>query len=288
MTGSMPVTLLLSIAYAVLLIGRFLLRGRDERPGKQEEDVRIGIYQIMGSRQLQSDAAQAWSNRAGIMAVIADGIGRANTGRVCAQIAADTILDRFEPYQKLNDPAYFFRSVFFEANKRIQQTIGERRGGASTGAVFLGGGYLYYAVAGDIRIAIVRGQELIPLSRGQTMDVLAVRAYEEGKISRQDAVWSMEEKRLWNYLGQDGFHEIEICEKPILLKEGDKVLLVSKGIFEELSYREMEDILIDCASSKELAERLARAAEKKDSPQKDNGSVILIQQDGGLHEKKQF
>ncbi len=47
---------------------------------------------------------------------------------------------------------------------------------------------LHYAVAGDIKIALLRGDELIPLSRGQTLDVLAMQAYEEGRISRQDAV----------------------------------------------------------------------------------------------------
>ncbi len=87
--------------------------------------------------------------------------------------------------------------------------------------------------------------EMIPLSKGQTLDVLAAQAYEDGKISRQDTLWSMEEKKVWSYLGQDGFHEIEVCEKPVLLKPEDKVLLTSKGIFEEVSWREIEDILVE-------------------------------------------
>lgn len=171
----------------------------------------------------------------------------------------------------------FFRTSFLEANQRIQRTIGERRGGASTGAVFINRSHLYYAVAGDIRVAVMRGGEMIPLSKGQTLDVLAAQAYEDGKISRQDTLWSMEEKKVWSYLGQDGFHEIEVCEKPVLLKPEDKVLLMSKGIFEELSWREIEDILIDTDDSQKSADCLIRAAEQKGNPQRDNGSVILIQ-----------
>ena len=109
------------------------------------------------------------------------------------------------------------------------------------------------------------------------LDVLAAQAYEDGKISRQDTLWSMEEKKVWSYLGQDGFHEIEVCEKPVLLKPEDKVLLMSKGIFEELSWREIEDILIDTDDSQKSADCLIRAAERKGNPQRDNGSVILIQ-----------
>lgn len=276
MTGGMPALIGIGVVYILLFFCRCLLGWRDKACSGGKAS-RVGIAQTTGSRQLQADMAQAWTGRAGTMAVIADGIGSANTGVVCAQVAVDTILDRFEPYQELNDPVYFFKSAFLEASRRIQRTVGERRGGASVGAAFLGHGRLYYAVAGDIRIAILRGEEIIPLSRGQTIDVLAAQAYEEGKISKQDTLWSMEEKRVWNYLGQDGFREIEICDQPVLLKRGDKVLLASKGIFEELSWSEIEDILIDNASPQELAQRMVSAADQKNNPQGDNGSVILIQ-----------
>lgn len=243
---------------------------------KTNDVSRMGLSMV----QAFVDTVQAediWDSSAGLMAVIADGIGSANTGKVCAQVAADAILDRYEPYCELNDPIYFFRTSFLEASQRIQRTIGERRGGASTGAVFINRSHLYYAVAGDIRVAVMRGGEMIPLSKGQTLDVLAAQAYEDGKISRQDTLWSMEEKKVWSYLGQDGFHEIEVCEKPVLLKPEDKVLLMSKGIFEELSWREIEDILIDTDDSQKSADCLIRAAEQKGNPQRDNGSVILIQ-----------
>ena len=133
-------------------------------------------------------------------------------------------------------------------------------------------------VQGGGAVAMNRWQTLTELRvTAETLDVLAAQAYEDGKISRQDTLWSMEEKKVWSYLGQDGFHEIEVCEKPVLLKPEDKVLLMSKGIFEELSWREIEDILIDTDDSQKSADCLIRAAERKGNPQRDNGSVILIQ-----------
>lgn len=276
MTGGMPVLIGIGAVYILLFFCRCLL-GWGNKVCAGEKMTGIGIAQITGSRQVQADVAQTWRNAAGTMAVLADGIGRANTGAVCARIAVDTVLDRFEPYYKLNDPVYFFRSAFLEASRRIQRTVNGRRGGASVGAVFINHRHLYYAIAGDVRVALLRGDEVIPLSKGQTMDVLAARAYEDGKISRQDALWSAEEKRVWNYLGRDGFHEIEVCGQPVLLKQGDKVLLASKGIFEELSWSEIEDILIGNAPPQKLAERMADEAERKNNAQADNGSVILIE-----------
>lgn len=110
--------------------------------------------------------------------------------------------------------------------------------------------------ADAVRISLKRGQELVPLSQGQTMDVLAAEAYENGAISRQEAVWSMDEKRVWNYLGMDGFREIELFGCPIELKPDDVVLITSKDIFEELSWREMEDILLNGKSVQEQTEAL--------------------------------
>ena len=235
-----------------------------------------GIAQTTGNRELQADRAQVQKSAAGVMAVISDGIGKKNTGQVCAQIAVDTVLDKFEPYSVLNQPDYFFRTTFYEANRRIQATLGERKGGASLGAVFANGTHLYYALAGNIRIALFRRGELIPLSKGQTLDVLAAEAWKDGKLSRQEAVWSMEEKRLWNYLGLDGFHEIEIESRPILTKPGDVVFLATCGIFEELSWSELEDMLAEPGSLKERAGEIIRVAEQKENAQKENGSVLLL------------
>ena len=236
----------------------------------------MGVSQTTGTCELQSDCVQVSKTRAGVMAAMADGIGRANTGKVSAQIAVDTVLDRYEPYHVLNSPAYFFRSVFQEANIRIQKTIGERRGGASLGAVYLNGETACYALAGDIRIALFRGEELIPISRGHTVDVLAAASYREGKLSRREALWSQEEKRVWNYLGMDGFRQVEMGELPIRLKTGDVVLMASRGIWQEVPPGELEDLLLAGGSLQEKAERIVRAAEASDSKERENGSILLV------------
>lgn len=262
-------------AVAVRIWAMFGLRekGTEDRKDLQAD---AGISQTTGNRELQGDRAQVLRTQAGILAVIADGIGKKNTGQVCAQIAVDTVLDGFEPYCVLNQPDYFFRTAFYEANRRIQVTLGESQGGASLGAVFVNETHLYYALAGNIRIALFRGGELIPLSKGQTLDILAAQAWKDGKISRQEAVWSMDEKRLWNYLGMDGFHEIETGDQPVKTKPGDVILLATCGVFEEMSWSELEDILAGEGSLQEQAGVVIQAAEQKEDPQKENGSVILM------------
>lgn len=296
MTGDvMPVVCLmviLSIGAAVRLILSVKISGTKERmrggraqPSRQARRKTgkplYGLAQTTGNQVIQADCVQAVQTGAGIMVVMADGVGKENTGKVCAQIAVDTLLDRYEPYRVLNNPEYFFRTAFYEANLRIQKTIGERKGGTCLAAVFLNGQTAHYALAGDLRIALFRGGELIPISEGQTMDVLAAHAYEEGRISKKEAVWSMEEKRAWNYLGLDGFREIETAERPIHLKAGDQIFLASKGIWQELSWAEIEDVLISPMELQENAERLASEADRKPGVSKENGSVFIIEAEVG-------
>ena len=74
----------------------------------------------------------------------------------------------------------------------------------------------------------------------------------------------------------DGFHEIEIEDQPIRTKPGDEVFLATCGIFEELSWSELEDILVGEGSLMERAGAVVQAVEQKEEPQKENGSVILL------------
>ena len=128
---------MIQTAAAVLLIAAAAVRiALSARYEEQEETSGTGICQTNGRKEIQADVVLAFTNDAGTMAVLADGIGNQNTGKLCAQLAADTIMDRYEPYRVLNNPDYFFKSTFAEANRRIQMTIGERRGGASLAAVF--------------------------------------------------------------------------------------------------------------------------------------------------------
>ncbi|MDR0924993.1 MAG: SpoIIE family protein phosphatase [Hungatella sp.] len=280
----------LGIMLSASVLGRLVLAAADirtEENKNREPSDETAVSQTTGGKEIQADIAGIQTNNAGTLAILSDGIGKANTGKVCAQIAVDTLLDRYQPCHVLNNPEYFFKTSFREASQRIQRTIGERRGGTCLAAVFVNRGSMHYGLAGDIRIALFRNQELIPISKGQTLNVLALNAYQEGILSKPETIWTMEEKRVWNYLGIDGFHEIEIGERPIRLKPGDVVVLATKGIFEAVSWAEMEDILLKDLTLKEKADGIVMESEKKNGREKENGSVLLLRAEV-TYEKNEF
>lgn len=105
--------------------------------------------------------------------------------------------------------------------------------------------------------------------------MLAQDKYVEGVLTREDALSMLQEKRIYNYLGRDGFKEIQFYDKPVRLQEGDVVSVFSNGMQESVTWKEMEDCLARKKSCKRMAFDLVELVNQKKG-YKDNASVILI------------
>lgn len=247
------------------------------------DDAQDGVAQTTGNKEIQADVMDIAITSAGKLAVLADGIGKENTGKVCATLATKEFMEAFSFYKVLHNPEYFFERTMYSLHRNMQQVLEERQGGASVGVIFLSDEKLWYGMAGQVRIVLFRNGELIPLCDGQTVGVLAERAYKDGKMGRQETIWSMGDKDVWNYVGKDGFHQMELCKVPIQLKKGDLAVMMTKGIFEEVSYAEIERILGNAAwTAEEKAEKIVRRAERSAAQDKDNGSIMVLLTDGAM------
>lgn len=250
---------------------------------KPAYDAKDGVSQTTGNREIQADVFESKITEAGKLAVLADGIGKENTGKVCAALAVKEFVEAFSLYRSLNNPRYFFERTMYGLHRSMQKVLEERQGGASIGVVLLAEEKLHYAMAGQIKIALFRGGDLIPLCESQTVDVLAQRAYQEGKISRQETIWSLKDKKLWNYVGKDGFCQMEACEVPVQLKKGDLVVMMTKGIYEEVSFAEMERILEnEMLTAQGKADKIVQCADRSAAQDKENGSIAVLLTDGAM------
>ena len=63
---------------------------------------------------------------------------------------------------------------------------------------------------------------------------------------------------------------------PIRLKPGDLVLMMTRGIWQELSWAQIEDLLAGRESLKEKARQITWAAGRGPGEEKENGSVMLM------------
>lgn len=264
----------------LLILVLALIRFTEKEKGKVVRRFKVGKAMTIGTRQVQEDDYGICQSAEGFLAVLADGMGKNYGGKVSARIAVDTMKEMFANYQAAENPAYFFQKAFTQVNREILNELDDGRGGASMSAVLIKDNFLYYAAAGNVKIAVYRNGNLIPLSTGHTIDVLVEDRFKEGVITREDALTLLENKRLYNYLGQDGFQEIEFFDTPIQLKEKDMIVLMSDGLYEGIQWKTIEELLSGKKKCQQKAYEIIEMINAGSRKEKDNASLVLVEANG--------
>ncbi len=245
--------------------------------GRVIRRFKIGKAMTIGDRQVQEDDYGVCQSAEGFLAVLADGMGKNYGGKVSSRIAVDTLKDLFRFYQSSENPAYFFRRVFHQINMEILEQLDDGRGGASVGAVLIRDNYLYYAVAGNVKVAVYRGGNLVPVSAGHTIDVLAGDKFVEGTITREEALKLLDNTRMYNYVGQDGFREIEFVDTPVRLRDKDMVVLMSDGLYEGMDWKTIEELLSGRKKCQQKAYEIIEEINAGSRKERDNASIVLVE-----------
>jgi len=255
---------------AILILIRIVLTGKGHFKAKSTH----GAGQTCGTRDVQEDCHAVYQTDRGTLAVLADGMGRNQCGKLASTLTIETVLDTFEREDAFRNPNYFFQKSLRQANRRVLERLNDESGGTSVAIALIEGLTLYYAVAGNVQVAVFRDGELVPITEGHTVSVLAQKKYLEGNLTQQKTIALLREQRLYNFVGRDGF-DIEIFDQAIKLKRGDVVTLMTDGVCETISYSHIESLLQQGRDCQNKAKAIVQAV--NESPgEKDNASVILI------------
>lgn len=260
---------------AVSLIAYRILAFRGSMDGRAGYDV--GACRTIGSREVQEDSYGIVEDGDGIMAVLADGMGNSYGGRIAGRVAVEAFEDMFRDSGAFYNPQYYFRKAFHAANRNILECLNGERGAASVAAVLIKNRKLYYAAVGNVKVAVYRNGELVPVTSGHTISVLARQKYMEGKLTRQTAVSLLEQHRTYNYVGQDGFRDIEFFDVPVTLYGGEYVVLLSDGMYEGASWREIEECLAGKGSCSDKSLELTELINSRIDEDVDNASIVILQ-----------
>lgn len=257
----------LFFAIIILLIIRRILIDK-----LTSEDLEISIRSVLGREEIQEDYMNIIERPYGTLAILADGFGKNEAGKTASKVAVNFITEMFIKENSSNKIAYFFKKALMKANHEVIERIERDAGGTSVTVAFIKDNYLHYALVGNVMLAIFRGRELVKLSEGHNIDEIAKKAYVEGKVVKEDALYTMEREKLIYYLGKEPLSEIEISEVPIRLHKNDVVVLMNKGIYENIRWIEIEDVLedrtLDLESKSDLIINRLNLRQ--------NGSIILM------------
>ena len=136
----------------------FLCFSGKKRASDFPSDCVSGASKTIGDREVQEDEYGIKTAPEGIMAVLADGMGKHFGGKIAAGTAVEAFLQIFEDGSAFYNPQYSFRRAFQGANREILNRLEEEQGCASVAAVMVKDRRLYYAAAGNVKVAVYRNQ----------------------------------------------------------------------------------------------------------------------------------
>ncbi|MEC4812796.1 MAG: Stp1/IreP family PP2C-type Ser/Thr phosphatase [Scytonema sp. PMC 1069.18] len=210
--------------------------------------------------------------------IVADGMGGHAGGEQASRIATEQIQaylganwDSSKPSEQLLEEA------LLQANEAIlqdQQNHPERADMGTTIVVvlFRTPDQPCYVHVGDSRLYRFRESKLEQISEDHTW---VARALKMGDITPDEARIHPFRHVLSRCLGREDLYQVDV--QPINVKQGDRLLLCSDGLTEELADQNIASYLQEILSLDKVAHSLVEAAKKQGGH--DNITVVLVSLD---------
>ena len=221
-------------------------------------------------RQINED--RYLCDESGSLFAVADGVGGHQAGEVAAQTAVETLQETF------TDPTIEGLSSAVqqasEAVWRLAQTASEKRGmGTTLTALALvvqdGDEQLGLANVGDSRAYLLQHGQLEQVTEDHSLVEEMVR---EGKLTRQEAAVHPQRSIITRALGMEPQIEVDVWQ--LIPYRGDRLLLCSDGLTNELSDERIAATLRQLADPTDAARDLVRQARAEGGG--DNITVVVI------------
>ena len=150
--------------------------------------------------------------------------------------------------------------------------------GTTLVAVIAENNRLYCAFVCYSRIYILRGIDMIQVTRDHNYMLRLQQMVDNGQMTLQEVQAKKQKEALISFLGIGNVTLMDINEQPFEMQFGDIVLLCSDGITKTLPDDQIRDIIKnDAVSMKEKAKILVEAAVRGNTHSQDNTSVAILQ-----------
>ncbi|HEY9726836.1 MAG TPA: Stp1/IreP family PP2C-type Ser/Thr phosphatase [Chroococcales cyanobacterium] len=207
--------------------------------------------------------------------IVADGMGGHAGGQEASQLATEAIQTYLEKHwQSAATSEELLEQALLEANQAIlqdQQSHPERSDMGTTAVVVMfRQEQPWLAHVGDSRLYRFRGSHLEQITEDHTW---VARAMKAGDLTPEQARMHPWRHVLSQCLGRKDLPKIEV--QPMDVQPGDRLLLCTDGLTEELSDDLIKSSLQASLKGEEIATRLIEAAKEKGG--RDNITVVIVE-----------
>ncbi len=206
--------------------------------------------------------------------IVADGMGGHAGGQEASRIATEAIQRHLAAHWLTDEsPAALLETALLKANQAIlqdQSSHPERSDMGTTAVVLIVRDEQFWcAHIGDSRLYRLRGPKIEQITEDHTW---VAKAMKGGDITPEQARQHPWRHVLSQCLGREDLRQMDI--QPVDVQTGDRLLLCSDGLTEELSDHSIASHLKSIRASEKAAIALINAA--KDKGGRDNITVVIV------------
>lgn len=275
-----------ALAAALIVSAVFLaLRRRRKlkrRPARKAV-LSIGKVHAQGRRESQQDcfavSPDELAEELGLLVVVADGMGGLSDGDMVSQTAVSAMLDGFCNVR--GEPRLVLLELVRKANQAVNRLLGPdklSKSGSTLAAALIKDGAVHWLSVGDSRIALLRGGELYQLNREHIYENELLLGAVNGTETFDGALTNPRRAGLTSYLGMGRLKYIDMPAQPLPLREGDKLILMSDGVYNALGDAELKAALGH--SAQQAAKAVENAIEAKGYAAQDNFTAVIVEAGG--------
>jgi len=240
--------------------------------------MRFSVYQVSrkGGREKNEDRMGYCYTRDSGLFALADGMGGHPEGEMASQIALQTLaaLYQRDARPSLKDPIRFLHEAIMAGHHQLLRYASERglidTPRTTIVACVMQGNTAYWAHCGDSRLYFVRGDKLIARTRDHSYSELQETLSAVVPIAER-----YNRNVLFTCLGSPGKPVVDTAG-PLILQEGDRVLLCSDGLWGSLP----DEVITQQMATRTISDavpELVEQALRKAGPKSDNVTVLSVE-----------
>ena len=246
----------------------------------ENNQMELSISSIIGNRENQQDSVgeSVWENSA--LVVVCDGMGGHAGGKQASSLAVDMFLRSFQNFRgDFTSKALNVLDSIDLAVMNLKDIDGNlMKAGTTLVAAYIVDKEVHWVSVGDSRIYIIRGKEMVQVTKEHNYKLRLDHFLEEGKISEEEYKEKISEAEvLISFLGMGGMELVDVNSKPFRLYPNDIVLLTTDGLCKALEDETIRGIISCYKSVKDATKALMqRVREMGIGQMLDNTTFAII------------
>lgn len=240
----------------------------------------VGTLHRIGARQYQQDSMGhcAVMGGQGLLAVVADGMGGLSNGeKVSQQIVMEALAmgQKLRPGQE-NGALYRILSQITQDVNNALGADGLYKSGSTMVAVLVSGNRFHWISVGDSRIYLYREGYISQLNRDHDLLQEWMPEILEGRRSMEQALRDPNGRKVTSFIGMGQLKYVDGSRQSIDIQPGDRILLMTDGVYGSLPEGQMAEILKACPDVRRAAQEMDRRIQLLRSPGQDNYTAMIL------------